>query len=85
MKTYYVVRAIPVRDGQGSIHGWVRADVLAEGTKPTDKVYLSDGSACDQAVAAERIGLNPALVYATRDEAVRDGLRRLREADAASR
>ena len=65
----------------GAIIGWV-ADLLADGTKPTDLVFLRDGSACGQAEATERLALDPSLLYPTRDEAVRDGLARLRAADA---
>ncbi len=83
MNTAYVVRALPVRDLKGAVIGWVRADVLANGTKPTDLVFLRDGSACGQADAARRLALDPSLLYLTRDEAVRDGLARLRAADAA--
>ena len=69
----------------GAIIGWVRADLLADGTKPTDLVLLRDGSACGQAEAAERLALDPSLLYPTRDEAMRDGLARLRAADAIDR
>jgi hypothetical protein len=80
MSSLYVVRAIPVRDERKAIVGWVRVDVLADGTRPSDAVFLRDGSACGQAEAGERIVANPALLYRTRAEAVRDGLARLREA-----
>lgn len=43
MKTVYAVRAIPARNAEGA----VRADVLADGTDPTDVVFR-DGSACGQ-------------------------------------
>ena len=46
---------------------------------------LRDGSACGQAEAAERLALNPSLLYPTRDEAVRASLARLRVLDAATR
>jgi hypothetical protein len=59
--------------------------MLADGTKPTDMVFLRDGSACGQAEAAERIARDPSLLYPTRDEAVRDGLVSLRAADAINR
>jgi hypothetical protein len=78
MNTLYAVRTLPVRDVKGDIIGWVRADLLADGTKPTDLVFLRDGSACGQAQAAARLTLDPSLLYPTRDEAVRDGLARLR-------
>jgi len=48
-------------------------------------VFLRDGSACGQADAAERVALDPSLLYMTRDEAVREGLARLRVADAINR
>jgi hypothetical protein len=83
MNTIYAVRALPARDAKRAVIGWVRADVLADGTNPTDLVYLRDGSACGQTEAAQRLVLDPGLFYATRDEAVRDGLARLRAADAA--
>jgi hypothetical protein len=57
-------------------------DVLADGTKPTDMVMLRDGSAHGQAEAANRVALNPALLFATREEAVQEGLARLRAAGA---
>jgi hypothetical protein len=85
MNTVYAVRALPVRDMKGAVIGWVRADVLADGTKPMDLVFLRDGSACGQAEAAERLALDPGLLYRTRDEAVQDGLARLRSADAIDR
>lgn len=85
MKTVYAVRAIPVRDARGSVLGWVRADPFADGTNPTDMVILRDGSACGQAEAADRLSLDPGLLYPTRAEAVREGLARLREADARDR
>lgn len=81
MSTVYAVRALPVRDVKGTVIGWVRGDPLADGTKPTDLVFLRDGSACGQADAAERLALDPGLLYPTRDEAVRAGLTRLRVAD----
>lgn len=85
MNTVYAVRALPVRDVKGAVVGWVRADPLADGTKPTDLVFLRDGSASGQADAAERLTLDPGLLYSTRDEAVRAGLARLRAADATDR
>jgi hypothetical protein len=81
MKTVYAVRTIPVRDSEGAIQGWVRADLFADGTKPTDLIVLRDGSAWGQAEAAQRIAMDPTLLYRTRADAVRDGLARLREAD----
>ena len=85
MNTVYAVRALPVRDALGTIIGWVRADLLADGMKPTDVVFLRDGSACGQAEAAERLTLDPSLLYPTREEAVRAGLAILRAADAIDR
>jgi hypothetical protein len=85
MNTVYAVRALPVRDMEGAVIGWVRADVVADGTKPTDLVFLRDGSACGQAEAADRLAVDPSLLYPTRGEAVRDGLARLRAADAIER
>jgi hypothetical protein len=85
MNTVYAVRALPVRDMKGAVIGWVRADLLADGTKPTDLVFLRDGSSCGQAEAAGRLALDPSLIYPTRDEAVRVGLARLRAADATDR
>lgn len=83
MKTVYAVRTLPVRDAKGSVVGWVRADPLADGTRDTDVLFLRDGSACGQAEAAQRVALDLDLLYSTRDEAVRDGLARLRSADAS--
>jgi hypothetical protein len=84
MKTVFVVRTLPVQDANGAILGWVRADMFADGTKPTDMIVLRDGSTLGQAQAAERIARDLGLLYATREEAVRDGLARLRVDDAAS-
>ena len=83
MKNVYVVRAVPVREEGGAIAGWVRVDVLADGTRASDVVFLRDGSACGQGDAVRRVAENPALLYRTRDEAVRDGIDRLREASHA--
>ena len=82
MKTIYVVSSIPVRQADGTIIGWVRADPFADGTKPTDAVFLRDGTGCGQAEAAELVRRDPGLLYPTRDDAVSDGLRGLRDADA---
>jgi hypothetical protein len=84
MKTVYVVQTIPVRDAGGAVIGWVRADPLVDGTRPTDTVILRDGAACGQAEAARRIARDPGLLYSSRDEAVRDGLARLRKPDQRS-
>lgn len=81
MATVYAVRAVPLRHISGTIVGWVRVDVLADGTKPTDTVFLRDGTACGQAEAIERIALDPGLLYPSRAEAVSEGIARLREAD----
>ena len=83
MKNIYVVRAVPVRDQGGAIAGWVRVDVLADGALASDVVFLRDGSACGQADAVKRVAEDPALLYRTRDEAVQDGIDRLREASHA--
>lgn len=85
MNTVYAVRALPVCDVTGAVIGWVRGDLLADGTKPTDVVFLRDGSACGQTEAAERLALDPSLLYPTRDEAVRAGLAILRTVDAIDR
>jgi hypothetical protein len=77
MKTVFAVRTIPVRDANGAVLGWVRADMVADGTRPTDMVVLRDGSALAQSEAGERIGRDLGLLYPTREEAVRDGLARL--------
>lgn len=82
MKTVFAVRTLPVTDVNGAVLGWVRADMFADGTKPTDMVVLRDGSAAGQREAAERIARDLTLLYPTRDEAVRDGLAQLRAADA---
>lgn len=82
MKTVYVVRTVPVRDAGGAVVGWVRVDLLADGTRPTDQVFLRDGTACGQAEAMERLTRDLGLLYPTREEAVRDGLARLRAASA---
>lgn len=85
MNTAFVVRAIPVRSTDGAIIGWVRADVMADGTKPTDMVFLRDGTADGQEEAMRRIARDPGLLYPSEAEAVRDGLARLRSAHADSR
>lgn len=82
MNTVHVVRTIPVLDADGSVRGWVRAGLLADGSSPTDQVFLRDGTACGQAEALERLASDSGLLYSTRDEAVRDGLARLRKAEA---
>ena len=83
MSNVYVVSSVPVRDERGVVAGWVRADVLADGTLPSDVVFLRDGSVCSQTEAVKRIAENPGLLYPTRAEVVRDGLARLREASHA--
>lgn len=83
MSNVYVVRAVPVRDERGAIAGWVRVDLLADGTLPSDLIFLRDGSACSQADAMQRIAEDPTLLYQTRDDAVRDGIDRLRGASNA--
>lgn len=80
MSNVYVVRAVPVRDQAGAVAGWVRVDVLSDGTSPSDLVFLRDGSACGQADAMKRVAEDPTLLYQTEDEAVRDGIDRLRKA-----
>lgn len=82
MSTVYAVRTLPVRNALGFVCGWVRADAFSDGTKATDMIVLRDGSACGQAEAMERVTLDPTLLYPTREEAVNDGLARLRKADA---
>ena len=82
MKNVFAVRTIPVRDADGAILGWVRADMFADGTKSTGKVVLRDGSAVGQSEAAERIARDLTLLYPTREEAVRNGLAQLRAAAA---
>ncbi len=48
-------------------------------------VILRDGSAWGQEDALEVINRGTSLLYATRDEAVRDGLARLKRTDADGR
>jgi hypothetical protein len=81
MKSVYVVRAIPVRNVAGQIAGWVRADVFADGSQPTDAVILRDGTVWGQAEGLERVSADRTLLYATQADAVRDGIARLRQAD----
>jgi hypothetical protein len=81
MSTIYTVSTLPVRDSSGAIRGWVRCDPLADGSKPTDMVILRDGSAWGQEEALSVVNRDPSLLYATREEAARDGLARLRQAD----
>ena len=70
MNSVYAVRTLPVRDDKGAVIGWVRSDPLADGTKPTDLVFLRDGSACGQTDAAERlVRPEPALSDARRGRA----------------
>lgn len=80
MNTYYIVQTLPVRDASGAIAGWVRGDCLADGSRPTDTVFLRDGSACGQQEALARVQGDRGLLYETREEAVRDGIERLRAA-----
>jgi hypothetical protein len=80
MKTVYAVRPVAVRDAAGAVAGWVRADLFADGTDPSDLIVLRDGSACGQAEAMARINADRSLLYRTCDDAVRDGLARLRDA-----
>jgi len=82
LKTLYAVRAIPVRLRDGTILGWARVDLLADGTSPRAVVYLADGRAYEQADAIELVSRDPDLLYATEDAAVQDGFTRLRAADA---
>jgi hypothetical protein len=85
MKAVYAVRTVPVVGPDGTDLGWVRADPFADGSSPTDVLYLRDGSACDQSVALARIAADRSLLYRTREEASRDGLARLRAADRTGR
>jgi hypothetical protein len=85
MNTVFVVRAVPVRRTDRTVIGWVRVDVIADVTKPTDMVYLRDGTAYGQEEAMRHITRNPELLYSTEAEAVREGIARLRSADADSR
>lgn len=81
-KSVYVVRALSVRDERQDILAWIRVDPFSDGTKPTDRVFLRDGSSHGQAEAMKRVALDLSLLYPTEDEAVQDGLTRLREAHA---
>jgi hypothetical protein len=81
MSTLYVVQSIPVRDQGGAVVGWARVDTTAKGPDPRNTIYLRDGSASPEAEALQRIGVDPTLLYPTREEAVLDGIARLREAD----
>jgi hypothetical protein len=81
VKSVYVVRAIPVRNIEGDIAWWVRADAFADGSRPTDVVFLRDGSMCGQAEGLERVSADRTLLYASEAEAVRDGIARLRQAE----
>ncbi len=83
MKTTYVVGHPGQRGPAGEVLGWVRADVLADGSQPTDKVFFRDGTACGQADALERLALDPSLLYSTESQAVQEGLARLRDAGVA--
>ena len=80
MRSVYVVRAIPVRDDNRKIIGWVRVDIFADGSNLTDVVYLRGGLACSQAEAVERIQCDLGLLFTSEAEAVRDGFARLRRA-----
>lgn len=83
MKNIEVVRAGPVRDEGRAVAGRVRIDVLAEEILASDVVFLCDGSAWGQADATKRFAEEPTPLYRTRDDAVRDGIDRLREASQA--
>ena len=82
MATFYAVRTVPVRDGGGVIRGWVRVDILADETRSDNVVILRDGTACGEAEAMGRVAADPGLLYPTREEAVREGIARLRSAEA---
>lgn len=84
MKYVYAVKTIPVRDMRGAVIGWVRVDLFADGTEPADMVFLRDGTACGQAEALKRVTRDPGLLYPTRVDAAREGLARLRDADASA-
>jgi hypothetical protein len=81
LETVYAVRTLPVRDTSGAIRGWVRADVLADGSSPSNLIILRGGVAMSQADALEACNRDPSLLFRTRDEAVTDGIDRLRDAD----
>ena len=85
MSIIYAVSTVPVRDGRGDVVGWIRVDPLADGSHPTDMVILRDGSACGQEEAMKRVAEDVTLLYATREDAVRDGIQRLRESVRAGR
>lgn len=79
-RNIYAVQTAPVRDEAGAIAGWLRTDPLADGSSPTDTVFLRDGSSCGQAEAMRRVQLDRTLLYSTDEEAVLDGIARLRDA-----
>jgi hypothetical protein len=85
VNSVYVVRAIPVRDIEGGIAGWVRADVIADGSRSSDIVILRDGTAVGQVEGLKRVSADRTLLYASEAEAVRDGIEGLREADREGR
>jgi hypothetical protein len=82
MRTIYAVQTIPLRTIDGDVVGWVRVDPFADGMPGRDQVILRDGSARPQAEAIDRIAADRSLLWPTRDQAVRDGINRLRAADA---
>jgi hypothetical protein len=82
METAYVVRTVPLVDPKGATIGWVRVGLFNDGTMPSGQVFLRDGSVCGQAEALERVSRDRELLYGSQEEAARDGLARLRAADA---
>ncbi len=83
MKTAYIIRAIP--SATGAAPSAAGSESTSSPTAPgNDTVFLRDGSACEQADAILRVQLDPGLLYATQNEAARDGLARLRAADKRS-
>lgn len=84
MRNVYAVATVPVVGEDREVIGWARADIFADGTRPTDKVILRDGVAYDQVEATAMVAEDPlGLLWPTRDAAARDGLAALRAADGA--
>jgi len=81
MKSVKMVRAIAAGRPGGEVLGWMSVDMFAERGLPTDAVFLRDGSVCSKAEAMERVASDLTLLYASEEEAIRDGIERLFQAD----
>ena len=80
-KTVYAVRSLPLRNSDGKILGWARVGLATDvpdelrALESYEVIYLRDGNYLTQGDLAT---LDPALLFATAEEAEKDGLARLR-------